>query len=120
MLIRKQKRGRTEFSRLIPSSRFSIALNSELQYQEAKMKTALAVVAITLLQTCLSVPRCETKFAFASTCRHYIFEKECQPYQLAKCKPYRISRANLRCPFFLCTEDTKVRFNSFAKMIYLN
>ena len=47
-------------------------------------------------------PQCYARFYFAKSCQYFTFAGDCQPWQLAHCVAFKITRNELRCPTFFC------------------
>ena len=45
---------------------------------------------------------CYVRYHYAQSCYRFTFEKDCQPYQLDKCQPSRVTYKDFHCPRYFC------------------
>ena len=61
---------------------------------------------------------CYVRFHYAKVCHRFSFENDCQPYQLDKCTPTRVTHKDFHCPRYFCVSYCFFIF-IFSLLVYV-
>ena len=54
---------------------------------------------------------CYVRTYYAKKCYHFEFAEDCQPWQLDRCKPVRVTTSDFRCAKYFCVSILIEYFN---------
>ena len=93
-----------------------------IDFFNGTIKMKVAIFLSFLVTFVASDFSCYVRFHYAKVCYRFVFENDCQPYQLDKCTPTRTTHKDFHCPRYfcvsICVTDQYVQTNA-SVLFYL-